>query len=356
MKIALFHSTLPHPDRKPGGVEMTVHRLGNALVDVGNDVTVYSLTDSPEEARYNSKHLFPSSPSLVGNKLSRLLVVPILLNRVSFENHDVLHLHGDDWFFVRRPIPSVRTFHGSALEEAQSADSWKRRLAQYVVYPLEHLSNQLATLSAAVGPNTARIYDTPHLVDNGVDLDRFHPGPKTSSPSILFVGTWSGRKRGQFLFQTFVDEVLPHVPNATLYMVADECAFHDNVTLVSRPTDEDLAALYRKAWVFAYPSIYEGFGIPYIEAMASGTAVLCTPNDGAEYVLDGGTYGVIAADDTFGSDLVRLLRKDETRSEVAARGLERAHAFSWTEVAKQHAALYRKAIGSFTPNEASATP
>jgi glycosyltransferase involved in cell wall biosynthesis len=325
-------------------VEITVHRLANALTRIGNAVTVYSATPAPDERAYTHERLFPDRPSTHKNRLVRLFLLPGLLNGIPFEDHDVLHLHGDDWFFVSRSTPTVRTFHGSAWEEAQSADSWTRRLEQYCIYPLEQLSDQISTLSAAVGPNTADIYDTPHLVDNGVDLNRFHPGAKTPFPSVLFVGTWGGRKRGRFLFKTFVHEVLPHVPDARLYMVADDCPAHDQVELVSRPSDEELAALYRKAWVFAHPSVYEGFGIPYAEAMASGTAVLCSPNDGARYVLDDYTFGVVSKDETFGRNLIRLLRDDEHRRAVAKDGLERSKAFSWTEVARQHETLYRRAV------------
>jgi glycosyltransferase involved in cell wall biosynthesis len=62
--------------------------------------------------------------------------------------------------------------------------------------------------------------------------------------------------------------VLPQTPDATLYMVTDQCPDHPQVERIDRPTDEELASLYRSAWVFAYPSVYEGCGIPYVEAMA----------------------------------------------------------------------------------------
>ena len=353
MDIALFHTTLPQPDRKPGGVEVAVHRLANALVRIGNAVTVYSSTDAPDQRLYDHEQLLASRPMTHQHRLVRLFVLPALLNSMSFNDPDVLHLHGDDWFFVSRPAPTVRTFHGSAWEEASSAESWLRRLEQLFIYPLEHAADQMATLSAAIGAKTARIYDTAHRVDNGVDLDRFHPGPKTDDPSILFVGTWGGRKRGRFLYETFVEDVLPEVPSATLYMVADQCPDHDRVRFFPRPSDEKLAALYRQAWVFAYPSVYEGFGIPYLEAMASGTAVLCTPNDGADYVLDEGAYGVLSDDDGFGRHLLRLLQDDEHRDAFVHRGLDRAQSFSWIEVAKQHEQIYRKAVDASLSTEPS---
>ena len=284
MRIALFHSTLPSPTRKVGGVEVVVHQLANHLVHAGHAVTVFSLSPRPDDARYDHKQLFARWPRLITSPFLRLFVLPILLNGVSFRDYDVVHFHGDDWFYLRRSVPSVRTLHGSALEEARTARSWKRRLVQRLLYPLEHLAVRLSTTALAIGPKTARLYPRTVLVNNGVDLTRFRPGPKSPQPRILFVGTWGGRKRGEFLFDLFRDQVLPVVPDATLVMVCDHvsdaCASHPNVAFHARPSDEQLAQLYREAWVFAFPSTYEGFGLPYVESMASGTAVLTSPNDG----------------------------------------------------------------------------
>jgi glycosyltransferase involved in cell wall biosynthesis len=177
-------------------------------------------------------------------------------------------------------------------------------------------------------------------------LDFFAPGKKTTHPSILFVGTWSGRKRGHYLFEIFTKEVLPRVPNARLYMVSDQCPLsHDSVTHLSSPDDDTLATLYRKSWVLAHPSLYEGFGIPYIEAMASGTAVLSSPNPGSEYVLSNGKYGVLADDSSFPIELERLLVDSSYRQKYVERGLTRAPHFSWQNVACAHLSLYKKAIG-----------
>lgn len=346
MKIALFHTTLPEPGRKLGGVEVAVHRLANELArEPGDEVTVFSLTPCPPDASYRHVHLFPRAPWLRDNRVARLVVLPFLLNTVKLEAFDVVHLHGDDWFYVRRRPATVRTLHGSALEEARAAKSLKRRLSQYAVYPLEHLSARLAREAMAIGPRTASIYGLRTLANNGVALDLFRPGPKAETPRVLFVGTWGGRKRGRFLFDVFTRDVLPRVPGAELVMVSDFCPDHPAVRAARFPSDEVLAQLYREAWVFAYPSVYEGFGIPYIEAMASGTAVVCTRNDGADYVLEKGTYGVVAPDADFGHRLVDLLTDAAERTRWEQRGLERAGTFSWAAVADQHRGVYRRAMG-----------
>lgn len=352
MKIALFHSTLPSPTRKVSGVEVVVHQLANHLVRAGHSVTAFSLTPCPDEALYEHVHLFRSWPGLLHRPLLRMFALPALLNRISFRDFDVVHFHGDDWFYVRRSTPSVRTLHGSALEEARTATSWKRRAAQYLLYPLERLAARLATLTLAIGPETIGLYPGSQLVNNGVDLSLFRPDAKAPRPEILFVGTWEGRKRGAFLFDTFVREVLPKVPDATLNMVSDRvsdaCGDHPSVTFWAHPSDPELAALYRRAWVFAYPSNYEGFGLPYLEALASGTAVLCSPNDGADHVLEAGTYGLIAEDDDFGETLVHLLRTESLRAHLEREGLRRAASFSWDEVAQTHVRFYEAARSAST--------
>ena len=345
MNIALFHTTLPEPSRKPGGVEVAVHRLANQLADDPRDnVTVMSLTPPPADARYHHRRLFAGMPWLGSSTLARLGLLPLALNGIGWRRYDVAHFHGDDWFLWLRGTATVRTLHGSALLEARSATSFKRKVAQYGVFPLEHLARRLATVALAIGPRTAGIYRVPDLANNGVDPALFHPGEKTPHPQILYVGTWEGRKRGQFMYEQFVQHVLPAMPDAELIMVADRSEAHPNVRHVVFPDDETLARLYRESWAFAYPSVYEGFGIPYIEAMASGTALICSPNDGANYVLDGGAFGAMVEDESFGPTLLRVLQEEAFRAGLVAGGLERAGHFYWKAVAEQHRACYETAI------------
>lgn len=346
MRIALWHTSLPDPARKPGGVEVAVHRLANALAARGDDtVAVYSLGLAPADARYEHHGLFAGRPRLF-SQVGRMVALPLLLNTVDFSRHDVLHLHGDDWFFLHRRLPTVRTLHGSALREAQAAASRRRRALQYAVFPLEKLAARRATLPLAVGPDTAGIYGADHLVDNGVDLGLFSPGRKAARPTVLFVGGWGARKRGWFAHRVFTTYVRARVPEAELVMVSDECEPAAGVRYVPYPTDAELARLYREAWVFAYPSRYEGFGMAYVEAMASGTAIVTSPNHGASYVLDGG-YGLVAGDEQFGASVVQLLEQAQRRRELEAAGLRRARRFSWSAVADQHRELYEQAVASW---------
>jgi glycosyltransferase involved in cell wall biosynthesis len=90
----------------------------------------------------------------------------------------------------------------------------------------------------------------------------------------------------------------------------------------------ELAALYRQAWVYASPSTYEGFGLPYVEALASGTPVVATPNPGSREVLGHSRFGVLADDDDFPAALTSLLADAELRQQYATRGLGRASEYA----------------------------
>jgi glycosyltransferase involved in cell wall biosynthesis len=344
LRIAHYATRLPEPGRKIGGVEIAVHRLANALVDSGDEVTVMSATPAPADARYRSERFLAAAPFFYRRPLPQYAVIPLALNFANFRRFDVLHLHGDDWFFVHRRIPTVRTFYGSALREAQHATKFARRALMYGVYGLERLSARICDLPLALGGDAASIYGLEDVIALGVDGEVFFPGEKHVAPRILFVGLWTGRKRGEFMFETFVRQVLPRVPNAQLVMVSDHCPSHPNVSAARFPDDRELARLFREAWVFASPSTYEGFGIPYVEALASGTPVVSTPNVGAREILGDGRFGVLAEDGDFGAAIAALLVDGERRRSMARAGLARASDYSWPAIARSHRDLYTELV------------
>ena len=107
--------------------------------------------------------------------------------------------------------------------------------------------------------------------------------------------------------------------------------------------EESLPALYAGAALFLYPSIYEGFGLPPLEAMASGVPVLvsgssCLPEVGG----DAPRYVNPDDIDSFAESIEESLVDEAWRSEAARRGLERARQFSWSRCIDATADVYRK--------------
>ena len=106
----------------------------------------------------------------------------------------------------------------------------------------------------------------------------------------------------------------PAVPDATLTIVGPPGRAVKGVEYRTGITMSELAACYRSAWLYASPSRYEGFGLPYVEAMASGIPVVASPNPGSREVLEGGRFGVLASDEEFPTAIVDLLRDEGARA------------------------------------------
>ena len=114
--------------------------------------------------------------------------------------------------------------------------------------------------------------------------------------------------------------------------------------------DADLAEFYSRAEVFAYPSLYEGFGLPVLEAMAYGTPVVASRASSLPEVAG---PAALLADPTdageFADQLLALLRTPALRSRLVAAGLERVQQFSWQQTAQQTLAVYHSVCGGGEP-------
>jgi len=115
----------------------------------------------------------------------------------------------------------------------------------------------------------------------------------------------------------------------------------NGVRWLGQVADEQLAELYRGARCVAYPSLYEGFGIPVLEAMACGTPVVTSRGGATEEVADGAAVLVDPRDPAdIAAGIERAIRD---RSELVSCGLARARAFSWKAIADATVRVYREA-------------
>ena len=336
----MLQASLP-PSRRAGGVGYQVHLLATVLVRRGHDVTAFVSDEVPAAVAYRCVPV--ARPR---GRAMRVLGVGRQFARLDLSGFDVVHAHGDDWCFGGRP--RVRTFYGSALMEAVTETRWLRRCAQAFYYGLEWVSSANPH-SVAISQRTRRYLPlVRRVVPCAYDPLVFFPGrERTVDPSILFVaGTMAGRKRGSLLLRNF-EEVRSAVPSARLTIVSNDCVVQEGVTCVSHLDASTLADLYRSHWILCSTSAYEGFGVPYIEALASGLPVVTTPNHGAAEVLQDGKLGVLADPDRLGRALISLIGDENRRGELAAAGVEAAKPYSVEVVAAQYEAMYQEvAAGS----------
>jgi glycosyltransferase involved in cell wall biosynthesis len=331
------------PSESKMGAGYQAHAMANAFVERGWEVTMHSPCAKPEDALYG--HV--TGP--VGTNL-RTFRFAWELRRYDWSRFDVVHAHGDDYFLWKKKPVHVRTMHGSCFAEALHIPGLKEKLRMTLLGVSEVVAACAAHRTVGVSENTRRSYPwIRQVIPNGVDLEKYHPAEmKESAPTILFVGTYRNRKRGELLMRAFERCVRVALPAARLWMVCSDAPPAPGVTVFGRVSEAQLTELYRKAWVFCLPSSYEGFGVPYIEAMASGTAVVATPNPGANEVLAQGRFGRLVETEALGDALVELLENRSERERLETLGLQRAQEFSWTRVTEQYEALYRS-LGALLP-------
>ncbi|MBI3781727.1 MAG: glycosyltransferase family 4 protein [candidate division NC10 bacterium] len=345
LRIAMVARALPRPDYA-GGVSGQVHLLATALVRRGHRVTVYALNGPPNETGYDYRQItLPSS--IARHPAAALYLFPWFVARRRIDDCDIVHTHGDD-HFLRSPAPVVRTFYGHSRAEARHSTTLRHHLYHMSMTLPEYLSERRATALVAISTSTRRALARPAVViPCGYDPTVFFPsGEKSASPSILFVGDLGTRKRAELLLKAFTDIVRPATPAAELWMVTTAPVSREGVRWFGRLPASALGDLYRQAWVFCLPSRYEGFGVPYIEAMACGTPVVTTANGGAEEVLDGGRYGLLVKDEELGDALLDLLTDERVRLALAASAVARAKAYDIGRIAEQYETLYRSVLGS----------
>jgi glycosyltransferase involved in cell wall biosynthesis len=240
----------------------------------------------------------------------------------------VLTLHD----FQHHDLPALfsrsrRVFRRFAYDRAA-------RRADAVVVPSEFVRGRAID---RLGVAANRVHVIPHGVDHGV----FRPGAEPREHFLLYPARPWKHKNHPRLLQAFLD-LRREVPGLRLVLTGGGLEqlpqLPEGVEPLGAVGDDELASLYRRAACLVFPSLYEGFGLPVLEAMASGCPVAAA-NRGALPEICQGAAVLFDPEDVHSIvNGVRdaLLRADELRE----RGIERAAGYTWKETARRHDAVY----------------
>ena len=205
----------------------------------------------------------------------------------------------------------------------------KARDATRVIVPTRAIAREVCE---HLGVREERV----RVIHHGVQA-RFTPGEKARDGFVLFSGAHDPRKG--------IDTLLAAMPrDAELVLAGPGHLPAPGVRAVGYVTDQELLALYRSASVVVLPSLYEGFGLPVIEAMACGTPCIASDDPALLEVSGGAALHVPRGDArALRSALERVLGDGKLRGELSEKGLARARDFSWRDCAAQHVEVYREA-------------
>jgi len=277
--------------------------------------------------------------------------------------HDCIHLLFPQYLPNRMAYRYARYVMGSAVEKS------------VLVYTVSQASRaDILRFYPATDPEKVRVVpnaiDPELLVDPGEEeKDRVRERYQIHGRFVLFAGNVKPHKNLERLIRAFAlvraqsgrrdlrlvllgDDVGRY---NSLRRTAEEAGVRPDVRFFGFVPHQTLAALYRMASVFAFPSLYEGFGLPPLEAMACGTPVLTSKISSLPEVAGDGAllvdpYSV----EEIAEGLGRLLDDDELRQSLVARGKARAAAFSWDRSARAIHDGYLRALGKPVPETAEA--
>ena len=355
-----------------GGSEEYTLRTLRALDQLGGDDLWIRL--------YGQRELFEAHPDLttrfevevcpdvISAKATRIAAENTWLAAVS-RNDDLIHHAGGVVPFVRSQV-SVLTVHDlQPLEMPQYFSALKKRwlatmiprsvrAARFVLCPSDFTA---ARISSLLGTPTSKLRVIRHgheecepgVLDAETDIDlRKKYGRYLLLPAITYPHKRHAdlivaldRLRDRFPKVSVVITGRPDSEAAAIANLIDRLKLQDRVHLLGRVSEGELDALYRSAAALVFPSEYEGFGNPVLEAMARGCPVVTT--DATALPEVSGMAGLIVPAGhpiALAGAIARVLEEPGLAEELTMAGIERAKQFSWRRAGTELADCYREAL------------
>jgi glycosyltransferase involved in cell wall biosynthesis len=216
----------------------------------------------------------------------------------------------------------------------RAAYGWTVRRSRLVITISEHAAS---TLVERLGVDAARVRPI-HL---GIDHERFRPSDEPREDFLLYPALGWPHKNHARLFEAFA-QLRRERSALRLVLTGYEGEAPEGVDVRGRVSLDELGSLYRRAAALVFPSLYEGFGQPPLEAMASGCPVACSTGGSLPEIVGDAARPF---DPTSVEDIAAAVEDvlSDPRPWVE-RGLERAARFTWDECARRHEAVYRELI------------
>ena len=358
-----------------GGNESYATNLIEALaeIDQANCYTLYVTKRAAVERFGNRWPNFSVRTTLPHTPLIR---IPLTLSAELRRNPvDVLHVQFTAPPFS--PCPVVVSIHDLSFEHLPQTFKWRSRKqlritvrrtarqASQVIALSEHGRNDIVD-TYQVSPERISVIplsagDQFRPITNEDELQRVRQTYAIKGEYMLSVGAIQPRKNLSRLVAAYarLRHARPEVKLPKL-VLAGKCAWlydetlrtieelqlSDSIILTGYVPQSDLPALYSGAICFIYPSYFEGFGLPPLEAMKCGVPVIVGDRTSLPEVVGDAAVLVDPFDvDALAAAIEKVISDSDLRTELGLKGLGRAKLFNWRETARQTLAVYRKAAG-----------
>ena len=340
------------------GTENYSYNLIRELIslDKTNEYMLYLREDPPEFVTASPNATFKKIP------LPRLWTQAGLASEVLFNPPDVLFIPAHTMPVVHRPgLKTVVTIHDLGAEFLKEYHQFPQKIylnkstefvakfATHLIAVSEATKNDLMT-KLGVSPDRITV------VYEAWDRELFHVPTRSEIQSVrskyrldndflIFVSTIQPRKNLERLIEAFakarigLDLVLVGKPgwlSESIYLAPQKFGVSDRVKFLGHVPNQDLPGLYGGSKALVFPSLYEGFGIPVLEAMACGTVVLTSNSTSLPEVGGEAAYYVDPNDtDSIKNGIEEIVTKDKIRHQLLLNAIKQVQKFSWEKAAKE---------------------
>ena len=374
MRIAFDGTTLT-PGRTGVGyyTEHLLQHLAREVEQSGDEIVVVSnkpidtQRPLPDHVRVHQGHRFPVRIGWMQLRAARALEVV---------RPDIAHFT-NGMIPIGSPVSTIVTIHDMSLRLYPHCHPLRRlllnrplmhvaiRQAASIVTVSESARRDLLRLHGVAADRVSVVHEAAspafRPIDDGAELERVRAHYNLPSRFVLYVGTIEPRKNLARLVDAFAAArargMQQHLvcvgpygwSSRDLSGRIERLGLKGVVHFTGYARFDDLPAIYNLGDFFVFPSLYEGFGLPVVEAMACGVPVITSKTSSlGEIAADAAETIDPTSTEALTDAIVRLATDQDRRRELAQRGLRRSRMFSWTQTAKEMLAVYHRAAGMAT--------
>jgi glycosyltransferase involved in cell wall biosynthesis len=291
------------------------------------------------------------------------------------ENLDVLHVPSYRRLLWPHPSALVATIHDLAPFHVANKYDWKRMLyGRVVVKRLAHRQHEIIAISENTARDIVHFFKVPReritVIHNGLDHERFRPGSKEAAkkviadrhkinaPFFLYIARLEHPAKNHVRLIEAFDQFKAQTKSnwrlvlggsdwhgaEVIHEKVRQSPFAEHIHTLGFVGNDDLPILYRAADVFVYPSLFEGFGLPPVEAMACGCPVISSSRGSLGEVV-GNAAAIVDPDSVpqIRRELTSLAEDVGLRENLKCAGLAQAALFNWHKAAAQTMDVYLRA-------------
>lgn len=363
------------PTYRQAGVSRYIEALAHYLPGVApeDELVLFTGPARPPDARFHDRIEWHRSRLPTANPVARIFweqaLAPVVVRRSGV---DLMHFPVNVVSMIST-VPQVVTVHDLAFHHfPEQYPPMKQRYLRLMTRLAVRRATRVIAVSEATRQDVIRMHgcnpERVITVPNGV-VDEMRPLPDAEVAAfrrefdlpqefILFLGTLQPRKNLERLLKAYAaiatETDWPLVIAGAvgwhyeeIFQRVEQLGLAQRVRFMGHVAGEDLPRWYNAATLFVYPSLYEGFGLPVLEAMACGTPVMASNTSALPEVV--GDCGVLVDpldEAAMATSMLTLVRDANLRQQLGQRARERAKSFTWRKTTERTLAVYRDVLQS----------